>query len=84
MGAQDPRARPSCYEIMRLTEILLAQAKRRCGKEPAAGAAGSSVVPHHDAACAGTAGVEGRAAAGAAAKLGHLRRFSSEAPPLDR
>ncbi|EIE21885.1 hypothetical protein COCSUDRAFT_56332 [Coccomyxa subellipsoidea C-169] len=27
--AQDPRARPSCYEIMRLTEILLAQAKRR-------------------------------------------------------
>ena len=26
---QDPRVRPSCYEIMRLTEILLAQAKRR-------------------------------------------------------
>jgi hypothetical protein len=29
MFVQDPRMRPSCYEIMRLTEILLAQAKRR-------------------------------------------------------
>ena len=28
--------RPSCYEIMRLTEILLAQAKRRSGRDAAA------------------------------------------------
>jgi hypothetical protein len=28
---QDPRERPSCYEIMRLTEILLEQARRRRG-----------------------------------------------------
>ena len=28
--------RPSCYEIMRLTEILLAQAKRRSGRGVAA------------------------------------------------
>lgn len=43
--AQDPRVRPSCYEIMRLTEILLAQAKRRSEAE-------SSSSPKAAASCA--------------------------------
>ncbi|KAK9918851.1 hypothetical protein WJX75_007510 [Coccomyxa subellipsoidea] len=62
--AQDPRARPSCYEIMRLTEILLAQAKRRSEHGAAQQSAQQSALE-------GQSGAQRE-------KAMHLRRASSE------
>ena len=70
MLLQDPRERPSCFEIMRLTEILLAQAKRRSDHSAAhqqAQGSGSSVER-----------------SGAGKKIVHLRRASSEGQSVDK
>ena len=70
MLPQDPRTRPSCFEIMRLTEILLAQAKRRSDHSAA----------HQQAQGSGTEIKR----SGAGKEIVHLRRASSEGQPVDK